>query len=80
MQRRESPEIEALKANAAATLSDEVKEVLRKMNNFEYQDENGVDLTLIYSQLHLTPTERVRRMDAYAHSMRETRKHVRRIA
>jgi hypothetical protein len=79
MPRRESPELEALKAQAEATLPESVKAALRQMDNFEYQDENGVDLTLIRENLKLTPTERLERNLRRRREVLELRKHVRRI-
>ena len=44
---------------------------LRARENFEEQDENGTDLSLIRSNLRLTPLERIRRGD------RELKQHYR---
>lgn len=77
--RRDSPEIEALKAEAERTLPEAVKAYLRHMDNFEYQDENGVDLTLIRENLALTPEERLERGYRRRTELLEMRKHVRRI-
>jgi hypothetical protein len=42
------------------------------------QDENGVDLSLIRSNLRLTPTERLRRADREARGLLRLREYVRR--
>lgn len=77
---RESPEMEALKAAAERTLPESVKAAMRSMDNFEYQDENGVDLTLIRENLKLTPTERLERNLRWRQEVLEMRKHVRRVS
>ena len=41
---------------------------------FPEQDENGVDLSLIRSNLRLSVTERIRRADEYVRGMEEMRK------
>lgn len=46
---------------------------------FPEQNEDGVDLSLIRSNLRLTPTERVQRMDRARRGALRLRKHARRL-
>jgi hypothetical protein len=52
---------------------------LRKMNNFEHQDENGVDLTLIWENLRLSPEARLERNLRHRRHVLEVQRHVRTI-
>jgi hypothetical protein len=42
-------------------------------SKFPEQDENGVDLSLIRSNMRLSPTERIRKADAWARSLERSR-------